>query len=269
MINILFIGDIVGNEGVDITNYLLPKIRKDYEIDCVVANGENVRNGKGISLNHAQHLRSIGVDVITSGNHIWQTKDVEQVFSKCPYLLRPLNYPPDNPGNGYYKGSLKNEIEIRVVNIQGRSFLPPIDCPFRSIESLLASWKKDKYICIIDIHAESTAEKQAIAWYLDGKVSAVIGTHTHVQTADERILPQGTGYITDVGMTGSFNSIIGMKIETAVQRFVYQRPAYYQIAKGDLRLNGLLVSVEENGYKTLKIKRINYSKLEYDGREIN
>lgn len=269
MINILFIGDIIGASGLGITLEILPKIQKDYGVDFVIANGENIRHGKGLTIDIAIQLRDAGVDIITSGNHIWEGQDKNKVLETLPFVLRPHNYPISNPGTGWRTCFSKHQVQVTVINIQGRSFMTPINCPFLTIDEILTNNHKQLQICIVDFHAESTAEKQALGWYLDGKVSAVVGTHTHVQTADERIFPRGTGYITDVGMTGPFNSVIGMEKNIAIKRFIQQTPYYYKPGEGDPRFNGVLIEVNEKDYNTNKIKRFNFSVLEYNGRKTN
>jgi len=265
MITVLFIGDIVGEDGLHLSLDLIPRIRHDYKVDFIIANGENIRYGKGITASSITLLQKAHVNVITSGNHIWENRKEKQIFEKFPWVLRPHNYPAQNFGNGVFRTVIQNTLGITVINIQGRSFMAPIDCPFKSMDDLLRGVTQKQEIIIVDMHAESTAEKQALAWYLDGRVSAVIGTHTHVQTADERILPKGTGYITDAGMTGPFDSVIGMNKEVAINRFLYQTPFPYQLACGDFRLNAVLLQIDINKQTTKKIKRLNFTKMEYNG----
>jgi len=262
MIRILFVGDLVGQNGVNTCIDFLPLLRRDFEVDCCIVNGENSDGGKGINKKQAQKLIEAGVDVITGGNHIWQ-KNSEEVL-KDPLLntLRPANYPNENPGKGF-QVIKKKSYKIAVINLQGRSFLPPIDCPFKTGLALVNEIKKDTAVIFIDFHAEASAEKQALGWYLDGKISALVGTHTHVQTADERVLHKGTAYITDVGMTGPFDSVIGMDTETAITRFKTQIPKYFKLASRNLRLNGVLIDVNENTGKATAIKRLNFSREDY------
>jgi metallophosphoesterase (TIGR00282 family) len=269
MKNILFIGDIVGEEGMHLVLDLLPRIKYDYKTDCVIANGENVNKGKGLTQKQAQELNKSGIAVITSGNHIWSTRNEIAAIEKCDYVLRPHNYPDDNPGKGVFSFEFTDKTKITVINLQGRSFMYPIDCPFRAADEIISGLSQQSPVIIIDLHAESTAEKQAFAYYVNGRVSAVIGTHTHVQTADERILSGGTGYITDAGMTGPNESVIGMDVDTAIKRFKYQTPFYYKQAIGDLRFNGVLLRIDEKSTKTSDIQRLNFSKAEYDGRKTN
>ena len=266
MIRILFIGDIIGQDGLELTLDLLPRMRQDLKIDFTLANGENLDKGKGVSEISARKLLDSGVQVITTGNHVWDGKDAERLLNKWNNLLRPHNYPDSTPGSGVFKTALKDNLKIVAVNLQGLSYLQSIRCPFKTLDEILAGQGSlQPAIFIVDFHAESTAEKQALAWYVDGKVSAVIGTHTHVQTADERILPRGTGYITDAGMTGPYDSVIGMDREVAIKRFIEHRPYYYKMAEGNIRFNGVLIEINERELKTVKIKRLNYSKAEYRG----
>ncbi len=265
MINLLFIGDIVGDDGLDLALDLLPRIRRDYQIHHVIANGENVRNGKGITIPHATRMLNGGIDIITTGNHIWDGTFDPALFDLSPKILRPLNYPDVNPGKGFYTFTGHNNLRVTVINIQGRSFMVPIDCPFAAVDHLFDAMPLKGSISLVDMHAESTAEKMAMGRYLDGKVSAMVGTHTHVQTADERILPKGTGYITDVGMTGPHNSVIGMESETAIKRFRHQTPFFYKLAEGDLRFNGVIIRINKQNQTTSEIKRLNFNKTEYNG----
>ena len=267
MITILFIGDIVGEDGLHLTMDLLPRIRNDFSVDFIIANGENIRCGKGLSLKHIEALQQARVDVVTSGNHIWEYTKGRQLFENYPFVLRPHNYPAGNSGKGIFSTNVNSKLSITVINMQGRSFMIPIDCPFKAMDALLARSAILSEIIVVDIHAESTAEKQAFAWYLDGRVSAVIGTHTHVQTADERILPKGTGYITDAGMTGPFDGVIGMKKDVALHRFINQTPIPYQLAAGEIRLNAVLLQCDAHKFTTVKIKRLNFSKREYNGNK--
>jgi len=266
MIKILFIADIVGEQGLDLALDLLPRLRNDHAIDFVIANGENIKNGKGLNVQILQRMEDAGIDVVTSGNHIWDGKSDTQIFDRSNILLRPHNYPKINPGTGVITKVLKSGNSVTVVNLQGRSFLTPIDCPFESIDRILDEPDIKNNICIVDFHAESTAEKQALGWHLAGRVTAVIGTHTHVQTADERILDGGTAYITDAGMTGPSDSIIGMDKSTAIKRFRHQTPFYYKIAQGNVSLNGVLITIDGKKLKAKSIKRLNFSKAEYNGR---
>ncbi|MFQ5638844.1 MAG: TIGR00282 family metallophosphoesterase [bacterium] len=256
-INILFIADIVGKSGLDIVSKITPSLKEKYRIDFCIANGENGCEGKGLTKRIAQDYFNLGIDIITSGNHIWDNRDIYEELNSSAKILRPLNYPDGNYGKGSTVVNLENGLKIGVVNLQGRTFMYSIDCPFKTGLSEIRRMQKETDIILVDFHAEATAEKCAMGWWLDGKVSAVIGTHTHVQTADERILPEGTAYITDVGMTGPFDSVIGMKKEVAIKRFLHQTPARFKMAEKNLRYCAVVVTVNcESGCST-KIQRIN------------
>lgn len=265
MIRILFIGDIVGHDGLNLSTDFIPLLKRDIHADFCIVNGENSDAGKGIAEKQAQKLLQAGVDVITGGNHIWQKNSINVLQNDQYKTLRPANYPTENPGKGFLLHKNEKNVKLGVINLQGRSFLPPIDCPFKTCLDIVNELKKQTSLIFIDFHAEASAEKQALGWYLDGKVSAVVGTHTHVQTADERILPKGTAYITDVGMTGSFNSVIGMDVDNAIKRFTTQIPKFFKLATGNLRINGVVISVNENSGKAIDIKRLNFSRDEYAG----
>lgn len=255
-IRILFIADIVGKPGLDITTQLLPGLRKKYKIDFCIANGENGAAGKGLTESLVKQYFSIGIDFITTGNHIWEKKQFHSYLATATHVIRPMNYPEGNIGKGYSIIKLNNDISIGVLNLQGRTFMYSINCPFRTARWAINKIKEETNIIIVDFHAEATAEKSALGWYLDGMVSALIGTHTHVQTADERILPNGTAYITDVGMTGAFDSVIGMQKEIAIQRFMQQTPRKYQIAEENLKICGAVISVDVATGKALSIERV-------------
>ncbi len=267
MLNILFAGDIVGEDGLQLALDLIPRIKHDFKIDFCIVNGENIHQGKGITATSAKKLRQIGVDAITTGNHVWQKESEKILTDQKLRILRPANYPEENAGLGYGIWQSGQGTSVAVVNLQGRSFMSPIDCPFRKADEILSHVRKEAMVIVVDFHGEATAEKQALGWYLDGKVSAVLGTHTHVQTADERILPQGTAFITDAGMTGPFDSVIGMKTDTAIKRFLTQTPHYYQIAKNNVRFNGIVVKVDQNTGKANQIQRLNFSKADYGKRK--
>lgn len=259
-LNILFIADIVGKAGLDITQSVLPRLVNEYKIDCVIANGENAASGKGLTPALARTLKETGIHIITSGNHIWDKDKIYDYFAQDPYLIRPLNYPAGAYGNGSCIYKTHSNDYIGVINIQGRSFMYPIDCPFRKVDTEIDRLKRSGVSAIIvDFHAESTAEKIALSWYLDGRISALIGTHTHVQTADEHIMPKGSAYITDVGMTGPYNSVIGMQKESAIQRFLTQMPVRYRIATEMPRLNGVVIQINKSTMKAINIKRIQLS----------
>ncbi len=255
-VNILFIADIVGKPGLKIVTKYIRDIKKKHRINFCIANGENGAGGKGITEKIVREYFELGIDVITSGNHIFEKANVFKQFAEDRRLLRPLNYPPTNPGHGTYIATLSDLTKIAVINLQGRTFMYSIDCPFRIISEELNKISQVTKIIIVDFHAEATAEKMAMGWYLDGKVSAVIGTHTHIQTADERILNKGTGYITDAGMTGPYDSVIGLKKEIAIRRFINQTPSFYQVADNDNRFCGVVLKIDKTTGKTLNIERI-------------
>lgn len=257
IINILFIADIVGRPGLDIVERLLPGLKKQYSINLCIANGENGAAGKGLTSTLARQYTNIGVDVISSGNHIWDNSGFRKELDILHNVLRPLNYPPTTPGKGSLIVQTKTGHQIAVLNLQGRTFMATIDCPFRLGLKEVDRLRQKTKIIIVDFHAEATAEKMAIGWYLDGKVSAVIGTHTHVQTADERILPQGSAYITDAGMTGPHDSVIGLDKSVAIKRFLHQIPEKYKIGSGNSRFCGVVVSVDGETGRAKSIERIN------------
>jgi len=256
-LSILFIADIVGKPGLEILSALLPNLKKKYRVDLCIANGENGADGKGLTEKIARHYFSIGIDVITGGNHSWNFASFRRYLDTATRVLRPLNYPDGAPGHGSALLQIQNNIPVGVINLQGRTFMYNIDCPFRKASEEIERLKNRTPVIVIDFHAEATAEKMALAWYLDGKVSAVIGTHTHVQTADERILPRRTAYITDVGMTGPVDSVIGLDAQVAIKRFLYQVPEKYQIASSNNRLCGAVVTVDAGSGHALTIDRIN------------
>lgn len=245
--NIFFIGDIVGAPGRRAVEELLPKVVDRHLVDLVVANGENAAGGIGITPLVAEQLLNSGIDLLTSGNHIWKHKEILPYLEETDRLLRPANYPPDTPGVGYAIVETAAGEKAAVINLEGRVFMSPLECPFRTADRILADLPRDIKVILVDMHAEATSEKLALGWYLDGRVSAVIGTHTHVQTADERILPKGSGYITDAGMTGPLNSVIGMKKEVILERFLSQRPQPFKVATQDIQLQGVLLQVDATG----------------------
>ena len=246
--NIFFIGDIVGAPGRRAVEELLPRVVDHYFIDLVVANGENASGGIGITPQVADQLLSQGIDLLTSGNHIWKYKEILPYLEETDRLLRPANYPPETPGRGFAIVETAAGERAAVLNLEGRVFMNPLECPFRTAEQVLASLPKEVKVILVDMHAEATSEKQAMGWFLDGRVSAVVGTHTHVQTADERVLPGGTGYITDVGMTGPVDSVIGMKKEIILERFLSQRPQPFKVAAQNIQLQGVILKIDGQGH---------------------
>ncbi|MCM8757571.1 MAG: TIGR00282 family metallophosphoesterase [Candidatus Omnitrophica bacterium] len=255
--NILFIGDIVGEPGRRAVKEILPFLKSELKLDFVIANAENAAGGSGITPRICMELLDYGIDVLTSGDHIWRKKEVFDIIDRERRLLRPLNFPPSCPGKGLGIYDLENkETKILVINLLGRVFMEPLDCPFRTITAELKKFSSQNFIIIVDIHAEATSEKVALGWYLDGLVSAVIGTHTHIQTADERVLPKGTAYITDVGMCGSFDSVIGRKIQEVINRFVSSLPQRFEVAEENINLQAVLIEIDTDTKKALSIRRI-------------
>ena len=242
---ILFIGDIVGSPGRQIVRDRLADIVSHRQIDLVIANGENSASGFGITPKIADDLLQNGIDVLTGGNHSWDRKEVLEYMPHQPRLLRPGNFPEGSPGSGLYIGTAKNGVKYAVLNLQGRIFLPAIDDPFRTADGLLACVRAKTIV--VDFHAEATSEKRAMGWYLDGRVSAVVGTHTHVTTADEQVLPQGTAFITDVGMTGPHDGVIGMDRQGIIKRFLDGLPARFEVASGDVQMNCVLIETDDSG----------------------
>ena len=251
---ILFIGDIVGRPGRRAVFSTLQGIVADERIDLAIANCENSAAGFGITAKIADQLLEAGIDVLTSGNHIWDKKEIFPYLDRQPRLLRPANY-PDAPGAGVFVSQTDTGIRYAVINLQGRVYMPQTDCPFRYADDLLAGLDADIAVRFVDFHAEITSEKTAFGIYLDGRASAVVGTHTHVPTADERVLPNGTGYITDVGMTGAMHSVIGMGERESLQRFLTAIPMRFEPAAGRARLNAVVIEVDERNGRALAIKR--------------
>ena len=258
---VLFIGDIFGQPGRRIVKEALPGLVEEFKPDLVLANGENAAAGFGITPPLVEELLGLGIAVLTSGNHIWDKKEILPYLAEHQdgRLLRPANYPAGpggGPGHGLYLGKTRAGMEYAVINLQGRVFMPSIDCPFRGADRLLAEIPEGVKLRIVDMHAEATSEKIALGWYLDGRVTAVLGTHTHVPTADERVLPGGTAYITDLGMTGPYDSVIGMDKESVIRKFLSQLPARFEVAKGDVRLSGVLIEADLATGRAQSIERI-------------
>jgi hypothetical protein len=255
---VLFLGDVIGNPGRRCLENGLSALVIEEKADVVIVNGENASGGIGITPEISDTLLGLGVDVITSGNHIFKKKEIFDYLEKEPRLIKPANYPPDTPGNGCYIFSNKktNKHEVAVFNLCGRVFIDNFDCPFRTADKVLSFINKRTNIVILDFHAEVTSEKVALGWYLDGRVSAVIGTHTHIQTADERILNKGTAYITDAGMCGPRNSVIGVKKEIIVDRFINMLPQRFSVADSDNWINGVVINIDEETGKSNSIRRI-------------
>jgi len=259
VIRILFIGDIVGRPGRELIRRGLAALREYHQIDLVIANVENAAAGFGITREIGDQLLDWGVDVMTSGNHIWDKKEALDYIGTEPRLLRPANYPAGAPGNGSYLARTRDGRSVGVVNVMGRVFMLSIDDPFAGVLREIEALKQRTRVVFVDFHAEATSEKIAMGWHLDGKVTAVVGTHTHVQTADERILPKGTAYLTDVGMTGPHDSIIGVDIQAALGKFLTGLPAKFETATGNPRLNAVIVEADEQTGRALDIDRLSLS----------
>jgi hypothetical protein len=254
-VNLLVIGDVIGNPGRKIMKDLLPGLKKEYKVDMVIANGENSAGGMGITYNVAHELYTYGVDVITLGNHTWSKKEILNFINDDNRIVRPANYPSELPGNGSTVIHLTN-ISVGVINIVGRVFMDPVDSPFNCAIKEIDRIKNEADIIVVDFHAEATSEKVAMGLFLDGKVNVVFGTHTHVQTSDEIILPGGTGYITDIGMTGPYDSVIGVDKEIAIKKFTKLIPEKFEVAKGKAQFNGVIFNIDVSTKKVLDIKRI-------------
>src|SRR5471032_286697 len=252
--NILFIGDIFGSPGRRIVADHLQDIVQSNRIDLTIANAENAAGGFGITPSIAEELFALGLDVLTSGNHVWDKRELYDYFARQPRLLRPANY-PEAPGRGAITYRARNGTECAVINLQGRTYMPATDCPFRKADQLLSELDPAVKVRFVDFHAEVTSEKMAMGWYLDGRVSAMVGTHTHIPTADTRILPGGTAYQTDCGMTGPYDSVIGSEKEPVLQRFLTALPVRLEPDKGSVELHSVIVDVDEATGKALSMKR--------------
>ncbi len=261
--HILFVGDIVGKPGREILSRALGVLIEQRRIDIVVANVENAAGGMGITRNVAENIRDMGVDIMTSGNHVWDKKEALTYIELEPRLLRPANY-PDAPGHGHVVTRTAAGVPFGVVNVMGRVFMNPLDNPFQVVHREIEAVKQEASVILVDFHAEATSEKLAMGWHLDGAVTAVVGTHTHVQTADERILPNGTAYISDVGMTGPHDSIIGVQTSSALPRFVSGMPSRFETATANPRLNGVVITADPATGKASAIDRVNLSTVDID-----
>ena len=259
MIRLLFVGDIVGRPGRELIRRGLPALRDYHQIDLVIANAENAAAGSGITREIGEELLDRGVDVMTSGNHIWSRREAIDYIGIEPRLLRPANYPAGVPGNGSFLARAAGGQSVGVVNVMGRVFMHPIDDPFAVVMREIEALRPRARVIFVDFHAEATSEKVAMGWHLDGKVTAVVGTHTHVQTADERILPKGTAYLTDVGMTGPHDSVIGVETSAALGRFLNAMPARFETATENPRLNAVIVEADDATGRATEIERISYS----------
>lgn len=258
---VLVIGDIHGKPGRRILREVVPRLRRDTGAGLVIANGENAAGGAGITSEVVREMFGSGVDVITGGNHTWQNREAYETLDAEPHLLRPANYPPGVPGHGSTMLSVDGTA-VGVLNLQGRIFMPDVDDPFRAARAEADRLRERATVIVVDFHAEATSEKIALGWYLDGRVSAVIGTHTHVQTADERVLPAGTAYISDVGMTGPRDGVIGMDKDGIIERFLTQLPVRFTVASGPVQLNAVVLDIDETTGHARSIRRVQEFKEE-------
>ncbi|HZF08550.1 MAG TPA: TIGR00282 family metallophosphoesterase [Thermoanaerobaculia bacterium] len=253
---LLFVGDIIGKPGRRVLRNLLPRLIDRHQVDYVVVNVENSAGGFGVTPEILTELDDLPIDCYTTGNHVWDKKEGVEILDREPRLLRPANYPEGNPGKGLHVGETAAGIQVATINLEGRVFMHSLESPFRVADRLLASLDPKVKVVLVDFHCEATSEKQALAFYLDGRVSAVLGTHTHVPTADERVLPQGTAMVTDVGMTGPYESIIGMRVDKVLKRFLLQTPSSFEVAKRDVRLAAAVVDVDEATGRARGIERL-------------
>ena len=255
--NILCIGDIVGKPGRQAVIRLLDDLKREFSVDFVIANAENTAGGAGLTANFAQELLQAGCDVLTLGDHVWDQKDFVDYLQQSDSVIRPSNFPEGVPGRGWCIQKTRSGQKIGVINLLGRTFMRyQVSCPFRALEQIVQEIRQETPIIIVDMHAETTSEKMAMGHFADGKVCAVVGTHTHVQTADEKILPQGTAYITDLGMTGPYDSVIGQNKEKIIQTFLMSMPIKFEVAKDDIKLHGAVISVDVKTSKAKEIKRV-------------
>ncbi len=253
---LLFVGDVVGKPGRKAVRALLPGLIDRHQADYVVVNVENAAGGYGVTAAVFAELDELPIDCFTSGNHVWDKKEVLEILESEPRLLRPANYPAGNPGGGLHVGETAAGIRVATINLEGRVFMNSLESPFTTADRLLESLEPEVKVVLVDFHAEATSEKQALGLYLDGRVSAVVGTHTHVPTADERILPQGTAFQTDVGMTGPYESVIGMRFDKVLHRFLKQTPGPFEVAKRDPRLAGVVFDIDESSGRARSVERL-------------
>ena len=263
---VLCIGDVVGKSGRQILVDLLPSLRQEFDLDAIIANVENAAGGSGLTARIAKHFFYIGCDVLTLGDHVWDQKEIEKYLDTRSDVIRAANFPPEVPGCGWCVKELLSGKKIGVICLLGRVFMKyNLDCPFKTLEAVVERVKQETNIIIVDFHAETTSEKVAMGWHADGKVSAVVGTHTHIQTADEKILPQGTAYITDLGMTGPYDSIIGQIKENIVRRFLTSMPVKFQVAKEGSELHGVVIDIDEETGNAVDIIRVQRKKENANG----
>ncbi|MCX6154894.1 MAG: TIGR00282 family metallophosphoesterase [Candidatus Kapabacteria bacterium] len=252
-LSVLFIGDVVGTAAVDFLGESMPAMISQYAPDVIIINGENAHEGKGLDETDQQKFFGMGAHVVTTGNHVWENWKSKPILKSDPKVIRPYNYPDGNIGNGFYIVKISDELQVAVVQLQGRTFMQAIDCPFRTGLELVKELQLTTKNIVIDFHAEASAEKMALGWHLDGKVSAILGTHTHIQTADAQILKRGTAFITDVGMTGPYNSVVGLRKDIAIKRAILQTAHKYELGVGDLKVSGCNVIINPNNGKALEI----------------
>jgi len=255
---ILFVSDLCGKAGRQAAAHMIKPLREKYNVDYVICNVENAAGGFGVTPEMSRKAFSYGIDMQTSGNHIWDRYDIVHHLKTNPKLLRPANYPNGVPGFGYYLDEI-DDVKIATINLMGRTYMKDIDCPFITADRIISHVSQETNLIFIDMHAEATSEKQAMLYYLDGDVSAIVGTHTHIQTADEYVTPNGTAYITDVGMTGPYDSIIGMEKEPSLQRFITGMPKRFTTATDDVRLSGVIIQIDRENGKAISIERIMYN----------
>lgn len=253
---ILFVGDVVGSPGRDMVKEYVPKLKEKYRPTLTIINGENAAGGRGITEVIYRSFLEVGAQAVTLGNHSWDNREIFEFIDKAKYLVRPANFPEEVPGKGITYVKI-NQDEVAIINLQGRTFMPAIDCPFKKADELVEEARKRTPFIFVDFHAEATSEKQAIGWYLDGRISAVVGTHTHVQTADERILPGGTAYISDVGMTGPYDGILGVERDAVLKRFLTALPSRFEVPKeGRTQLSAVMIDLDKKTGNAKKIERI-------------
>jgi hypothetical protein len=265
-LNILFIGDVVGKPGRSIIAAALPSLIRDWDLHLVIANAENVAGGSGLNDKCFDELMGAGVDVLTMGDHIYKKKDIFPLIDKCSRILKPANFPPDAPGGEYVVAPARDGTPVAVFSLLGRIFMRPVDCPYRAADRVLSAIAGQARVVVVDMHAEATGEKQLMGRYLDGRTSAVLGTHTHVATADEQIFPGGTAYISDVGMTGPYDSILGRRIDRVTETTITFVPSFFDVATGDPRLCGARLSIDPATGRALSIDRVVIRQAEADAR---
>lgn len=249
------IGDIYGKIGRQAVTQYIPALKTKYQLNLIIANGENSAGGVGITKKTLDEIYNSGVDVVTSGNHIWDKKEIFQFIDHEKYLIRPANYPPQTPGKGYCIFEVNNK-KVGIANISGRTFMPALDCPFRKADEIIECLNQECDLILFDFHAETTSEKMAMGWYVDGRITCMVGTHTHIQTADERILPKGTAYITDLGMVGPWNSVLGVDRDLVIKKFLTGLPVKFDIASGPHVFCGLVIMIDDQTNQVQKVQRI-------------